>query len=78
MIDESEPSWISCIPRDMMTAAATMNTIVQDILHSIVRSTAKVMLTDKLRIIKTISNRLKIRVNNSLAVAPLILKAIPT
>ena len=66
------------INKAIVMAATTINTIVQDILQSIVLRTATVMLTDKLSIIKTISNQLKIKVNNSLAVAPLILKAIPT
>ena len=66
------------INKAIVMGATTINTIVQDILQSIVLRTATVMLTDKLSIIKTISNQLKIKVNNSLAVAPLILKAIPT
>ena len=61
------------INKAIVMAATTNNTIVQDIRQSIVLRTVTVMLTDKLCIIKTITNQLKIRVNNSLAVAPLIL-----
>jgi hypothetical protein len=65
------------INKAIVMAATTMNTIDQDILQSIVLGTVTVMLMDKLSIIKTISNQLKTKVNNSLAVALLILRAIP-
>jgi hypothetical protein len=66
------------INKAIVMAATTINTVVLDILQYIVLRMARVMLTDKPSIIKTITNQLKIKVNNSTAVAVLILKVIPT